>query len=146
MDKKSSIERPFEVGFFKPDPNPPGHLPVLDLIERWPVGVQARLFATLDAVASAPPYRFAGGGYFEAMHGEMQGWFEVRARSGTIHYRLFCLLDRKQVNFEVGLLAVITGASKANGRVFTDLEYRKVRDLGTVYDSKNPRQLSPLVA
>ncbi len=114
MDKKSSIERPFEVGFFKPDPNPPGHLPVLDLIERWPVG--------------------------------MQGWFEVRARSGTIHYRLFCLLDRKQVNFEVGLLAVITGASKANGRVFTDLEYRKVRDLGTVYDSKNPRQLSPLVA
>ena len=34
--------------------------------------------AALAAVASAPPKRFAGGGYWEAMGGAMTGWFEVR--------------------------------------------------------------------
>ena len=34
--------------------------------------------AVLAQVASAPPKRFAGGGYWEAMKGDMTGWFEVR--------------------------------------------------------------------
>ncbi|CCH73168.1 hypothetical protein BN11_240004 [Nostocoides australiense Ben110] len=45
--------------------------------------------AALIAVASAPPKRFAGGGYWEAMKGEMTGWFEVRVDGpGRHHYRL----------------------------------------------------------
>jgi hypothetical protein len=30
--------------------------------------------AALVAVAAAPPKRFAGGGYWEAMKGDMTGW------------------------------------------------------------------------
>jgi hypothetical protein len=33
--------------------------------------------AVLTAVAAAPPHRFSGGGYWEAMHGEMTGYCEV---------------------------------------------------------------------
>jgi hypothetical protein len=48
----------------------------------------------LTHVAAAPPKRFSGGGYWEAMHGEMTGWFEVRVDGPQRrHYRLFCLLD-----------------------------------------------------
>lgn len=43
-----------------------------------PPALRAKFTAVLTAVAAAPPYRFAGGGYWEAMHGEMSGWFEVR--------------------------------------------------------------------
>ena len=50
--------------------------------------------AVLAQVASAPPKRFAGGGYWEAMKGDMTGWFEVRVDGPRRHhYRLFCRLD-----------------------------------------------------
>ena len=45
-------------------------------------------------VAAAPPKRFAGGGYWEAMKGDMTGWFEVGVDGPRRHhYRLFCRLD-----------------------------------------------------
>jgi hypothetical protein len=37
--------------------------------------VRAKFAAIVVAVATAPPFRFAGGGYWEAMHGDMTGWF-----------------------------------------------------------------------
>jgi hypothetical protein len=39
--------------------------------------VRAKMAAVLTAVATAPPHRFSGGGYWEAMHGEMTGYYEV---------------------------------------------------------------------
>ena len=47
------------------------------------------------AVAAAPPPAFSGGGKWEAMHGEMSGFFEVRVDGPQRHhYRLFCVLER----------------------------------------------------
>ena len=43
-----------------------------------PLGVRTTIRAVIIAVAKAPPKRFAGGGYWEAMHGDMSGWYEVR--------------------------------------------------------------------
>ncbi len=43
-----------------------------------PTNVRATIFAVLDAVADAPPPRFSGGGMWEAMHGDMAGFYEVR--------------------------------------------------------------------
>jgi hypothetical protein len=40
--------------------------------------VDAQFTAVLDAVAAAPPPRFSGGGKWEAMHGTMGGWYEIR--------------------------------------------------------------------
>jgi hypothetical protein len=45
-------------------------------------------------VAAAPPKRFSGGGYREAMKDDMAVWFEVRVNGARRHhYRLFCRLD-----------------------------------------------------
>jgi hypothetical protein len=40
--------------------------------------VQATIKAVLIAVAAAPPPAFSGGGKWEAMHGDMAGYFELR--------------------------------------------------------------------
>ena len=59
-----------------------------------PTNVRATMRAALAAVASAPPKRFAGGGYWEAMKGDMTGWFGLRVDGpGRHQYRMFCLLD-----------------------------------------------------
>ena len=42
--------------------------------------IDAQFAAVLDAVAAAPPPRFSGGGKWEAMHGTMGGWYEIRRR------------------------------------------------------------------
>jgi hypothetical protein len=53
------------------------------------------MFAVLKAVSEAPPPRFSGGGYWEAMHDEMAGYYEVRVDGPKRrHYRLFCVLER----------------------------------------------------
>src|ERR1039458_5795634 len=59
-----------------------------------PTKVRATMNAVLTAVAAAPPKRYAGGGYWEAMKGDMTGWFEVRVNGPQRrHFRLYCRLD-----------------------------------------------------
>ena len=86
--------------------------------------------AVLGAVAAAPPKRFAGGGYWEAMKGEMVGWFEVRVDGpGRRHYRLFCKLDYNAEGVEKPLLVVIDGREKPFRTELAEREYRAVRKL-----------------
>ena len=50
--------------------------------EKFPDGLpgklDARFNAVLEAVRAAPPPCFSGGGHWEAMHGEMGGYYEIR--------------------------------------------------------------------
>ena len=63
-------------------------------LQSFPTSVEAKMIAVLDAVAQAPPPRFSGGGMWEAMYGEMGGYYEVRVQGpGREQFRLFCLLD-----------------------------------------------------
>jgi hypothetical protein len=55
-------------------------VPVDEFLNSCPTRVRARFLAILDAVAEAPPPQFSGGGQWEAMHGEMGGYFEARAQ------------------------------------------------------------------
>ena len=72
-----------------------GRYPARDFLERCPVA--PRMAAVLKAVAEAPPNAFAGGGYWEAMHGTMAGYYEVRVDGrDRRHYRLFCVLERTE--------------------------------------------------
>jgi hypothetical protein len=57
-------------------------VPALEFLDSCPGSIDAQFVAVLDAVATAPPPRFSGGGKWEAMHGGMGGWFEIRLRSG----------------------------------------------------------------
>lgn len=71
-----------------------GKVPAEEFLQRCPAKVEARFYAVLEAVRDAPPPRFSGGGYWEAMHGDMGGYFEIRLTGpGRRQYRLFCILD-----------------------------------------------------
>lgn len=78
-----------DVVYFKrhPDDDPhesvPGQAFLRDIC---PGNVRIRMRAVLAAVAAAPPERFAGGGHWEAMHGNMTGWFEVRCDGPKRHH------------------------------------------------------------
>jgi hypothetical protein len=53
-------------------------LPALEFLDACPGKIDAEFTAVLDAVAAAPPPQFSGGGKWEAMHGAMTGWHEIR--------------------------------------------------------------------
>lgn len=87
--------------------------PGREFLDRCPVKVRATMRAVLVAVAQAPPHKFAGGGYWEAMHGEMSGWFEVRVNGPQRHhYRLFCRIDMEAQDAKSPWLVVVSGLDK----------------------------------
>src|SRR5438093_12652120 len=104
-----------------------GDVPAVTFLENCPTKVRANLVAVLEAVREAPPPAFSGGGKWEAMHGSMGGYYEVRATGPRrTHYRLYCILDNgtEEELEERGLdgpkIAVINGLAKPNATLFTD--------------------------
>lgn len=116
--------------------------PGRDFLRACPDKVRVTMAAVLTQVAAAPPHRFAGGGYWEAMHGDMAGYHEVRVDGPRRHhYRLFCLLDTEAEGLGP-LLVVLTGADKPFGTTLGDALYDEVRRLGEQYRRRQPRSLS----
>jgi Txe/YoeB family toxin of Txe-Axe toxin-antitoxin module len=66
-------------------------VPSVGFFDGLPDKVVAEMQAVLDAVADAPPPAFSGGGKWEAMHGEMSGFYEVRVQREGRNHRLFCV-------------------------------------------------------
>lgn len=117
----------------------PGEL----FLDACPMAVEAKLEAVLSAVADAPPPSFSGGGMWEAMHGDMAGYYEVRVTGpGREHFRLFCLLDRNGPGLERPAIVVLTGMRKPNATLFSDADYTRVRALGNAYKATNPRRIA----
>lgn len=132
------------VYYAPPADEAPAHVFLYDC----PVSVRAQLLATLDAVAEAPPPQFSGGGYWEAMHGDMAGYYEVRASGPKREqFRLFCLLDNgtSEELLRRGLprpaIAVITGMRKQWRTAFGAADYKRVRAMGTAYRESYPRHI-----
>ncbi|TAK68653.1 MAG: hypothetical protein EPO13_11200 [Actinomycetota bacterium] len=116
--------------------------PGRNALRSWPISVRAKASAVLIAVATAPPKRFTGGGYWEAMKGDMRGWFEVRIDGPRRHhYRLFCLLDYEAKGQEKPLLVVIDGRDKPFRTTLSDADYAAVRSMGKEYLNRNPRSI-----
>lgn len=134
------------IVFFRrhPDDDPRQTAPGRDFLRTvCPAGVRAKFNAVLNAVAAAPPKRFAGGGAWEAMHGAMTGWFEVRKDGpGRRHYRLFCLLDYEADGYDKPLLVIVDGRDKPFRTELSSADYAAVRALGEEYRRRNPRSLS----
>jgi hypothetical protein len=132
-----SPDDPHDIAYFKrhAEDDQTEAMPGRQFIECCPDSVRVKIKTTLVAVAKAPPSKFAGGGRWEAMHGTMTGWFEVRCDGGypRKHYRVFCLLDSNPPNADAPLLVVITGMSKPLRAKFTEADYRRVRALGDEY-------------
>jgi len=126
-----------------------GKVPAEEFLDSCPAKVDARFAAVLDAVRHAPPPRFSGGGYWEAMHGDMGGYYEIRLTGpGRRQYRLFCVLDNgspeelRKRGFAQPQIAVITGMVKESGTRFTNRDYARVRKLGSEYLGQLPRRIS----
>ncbi|MEV4350647.1 hypothetical protein AB0J83_39825 [Actinoplanes sp. NPDC049596] len=133
-----------EIVYFRrhSDDDPAETVPGREFLRACPPTVRAKFNAVLVAVASAPPKRFAGGGYWEAMHGDMTGWFEVRVDGpGRQHFRLYCLLDYSAAGRVKPMLVVVTGLDKPFRTTLSDTDYKMVRELGDEYRSRNPRSL-----
>jgi hypothetical protein len=129
--------------------NEQSEVPAEDFLDDCPTKVEARFYSVLEAVRDAPPPQFSGGGYWEAMHGDMGGFYEIRLTGpGRRQYRLFCLLDNadsdglRKRGFDQPQIAVITGMVKDSGKKFSDRDYAKVRRLGDRYEKKLPRSIA----
>lgn len=147
----SRREDPHQVVFFRrhPQDDLDESIPARDFLATCPAVIRAKFSAVLMAVAGAPPFRFSGGGYWEAMHGEMTGWFEVRidgpkpgGGKGRHHYRLYCLLDYEAKDVDKSLLVVVSGMSKPLRTVLSASDYDAVRCLGDEYRARNPRSFA----
>jgi hypothetical protein len=130
------------------DPPNPADSPIA-FLDSCPITIQARFDEVLEAVRMAPPPQFSGGGFWEAMHGGMGGYYEVRLTGpGREQFRLFCILERPGDQAErdrTGLpgpvIAVIAGMRKPHRTVFGGADYRHVRDLGEAYRRTFPRKI-----
>jgi hypothetical protein len=74
---------PWAVRVFQrhPDDDPDERCPSEDFLNtECPDSVRDDLIAIIDAVAASPPPQFTGGGMWEAMHGQMSGFYEARTR------------------------------------------------------------------
>jgi hypothetical protein len=135
-----------DVVYFRrhPDDDSAEATPGRDFLNGCPTKVRATMRAVLVAVAEAPPKRYAGGGYWEAMKGDMTGWFEVRVDGPKRHhYRLYCRLDYEAKNAGVDkpLLVVIAGLDKPFRTELSAADYAGVRALGEEYLARNQRSI-----
>jgi hypothetical protein len=126
-----------------------GSVPGADFVDGCPAKIRGTILAVLDAVAAAPPPAFSGGGKWEAMHGEMGGYYEIRVTGpGREQFRLFCMLENadQRTLTARGLpgpaIVVITGMRKKTRTVFSDRDYDKVRRLGSDHSAQTPRRIA----
>lgn len=119
-----------------------GNMPTpREFFNALPAKVQAKLTSILEAVATAPPGRFAGGGYWEAMHGQIRGFYEIRTDFQKMHYRLICLLDYEAIGSSGPLLVIVAGLSKSIGTTIKPEVYADVKSACLKYLSANPRAI-----
>lgn len=137
---------PWDIIYYKA---PDGMVPALEFLDKCPAKIDAEFTAVLDAVTAAPPPRFAGGRKWEAMHGGMGGWYEIRLTGpGREQFRLFCLLENgsEQDLATRGLqrcaISVITGMRKPWRTVFSERDYERVRTLGEEHKRNYPRRIA----
>ena len=128
---------------------PDGSAPALKFLDECPGKIDAEFAAVLDAVAAAPPPQFSGGGKWEAMHGDMGGWHEIRLTGPSREqFRLFCILENAADGelLRRGLtkpaISVITGMRKPWRTKFSDADYRGVRRLGDEHKACHPRRIA----
>jgi len=126
-----------------------GSVPGADFLDSCPPKVRGTILAVLDAVAAAPPPAFSGGGKWEAMHGNMGGYYEIRVTGpGREQFRLFCLLENADTptlavrGLRGPVIAVIAGMRKKSGTIFSERDYATVRRLGRDYTAQTPRRIA----
>lgn len=121
---------PWLVHFFRRhrSDDPDRAVPAIDFLASVPAKVRAEIQAVLEAVAEAPPPAFSGGGKWEAMRGDMAGFYEVRVRGADRqNHRLFCVLERDAEDLGGSSIVAIDGLSKPVRKAARAKDYRRAR-------------------
>ncbi len=129
MVPAASSPDPWLIHFFQrhPSDDPGEPVPALDFFEGLTDKIAAEINAVLDAVAEAPPPSFAGGGKWEAMHGDMAGFYEVRVQGTGQNHRLFCLLARDAADLGGSSIVCLDGLSKPRREAAKPRDYARIR-------------------
>ena len=125
----SPAPRPWRIHFFQRAAidDTGESVPTREFLDGLPPKVAAEIHAVLEAVAEAPPPAFAGGGKWEAMHGEMKGFYEVRVQGGGMNHRLLCLLVRDADDLGGSSIVCLGGLSKPRRQKAAPQDYRRIR-------------------
>jgi Txe/YoeB family toxin of Txe-Axe toxin-antitoxin module len=118
------------------DDDPEESVPPREFIDGVDASVAAQIEAVLEAVAEAPPPSFSGGGFWEAMHGDMAGYYEVRVRHGGENHRLFCLLDRDAEDLGGSSIVCLGGLSKPVRSAAHPRDDRRIRRYGDEFRAR----------
>jgi hypothetical protein len=136
---------PWDVIYYETED---GRCPGDEFLDDCPTKVAAQFLAVLDDVAAAPPPRYSGGGRWEAMHGEMGGYYEVRAQGPKREqFRLFCVLENgtpeelARRGLSRPAIAVIAGLRKPWMTAFGDRDYARIRRMGDHHRAQFPRRI-----
>ena len=129
MVPAAGSREPWLIHFLQrhPSDDPGESVPALDFFEGLTAKIAAEINAVLDAVAEAPPPSFAGGGKWEAMHGDMAGFYEVRVQGDGRNHRLFCLLIRDAVDLGGSSIVCLGGLSKPRRQAAEARDYARIR-------------------
>lgn len=132
MSRVSPPPTPWRIHFFQRhiEDDPKRSVPALEFLISLPTKVAAEIHAVLDAVAAAPPPSFSGGGKWQAMHGDMAGFFEIRVRGGGRNHRLLCLLQRDASDLGGPSIVCISGLSKPPRSAAKHTDYAEARRFG----------------
>ncbi len=138
-------QEPWDVIYYQ---DADGRCQVDEFPDSCPTKAAAQLIAVLDDVAEAPPPRYSGGGRWEAMHGAMAGFYEVRAQGPSREqFRLLCVLENgsaeelERRGLSRPAIAVIAGLRKPWMTAFGDRDYAAVRRLGDDHRNQFPRRI-----
>ena len=115
--------------------DPQQSIPTMEFLDRLSDTTVAEFQAILDAVAEAPPPSFSGGGKWEAMSGEMSGYFEARVsghdKTGKrLNHRLLCILVRDDDQLGGSSIVCIGGLSKPPRTAANPRDYRQIKKYG----------------
>ena len=121
--------RPWRIHFFqRAAADDAGEsVPTIEFLDGLPLKVAAEINAVLDAVAEAPPPAFSGGGKWEAMRGDMAGFYEVRVQGGGMNHRLLCLLVREAGDLGGSSIVCLGGLSKPRREKADPRDYRRIK-------------------
>lgn len=134
----SNRRKTWQINFFRrhPDDDQDEACPARDFLDGLPSKAAAEIHAVLAAVADAPPPSFSGGGKWEAMRGDMAGFYEVRTQAAGQNIRLFCVLDRGDATLPGPSIVCIDGLTKPPRTAANAKDYKRIRKLGDEFAAR----------
>jgi hypothetical protein len=123
------VPEPWLIHFFQrhKDDDLACQTPTIEFLDGLRDKIAAEIQAVLEAVATAPPPSFSGGGKWEAMHDDMAGIYEVRVQGGGANHRLFCLLERNAADLGGPAIVCLGGLTKPVRSAASARDYRRIR-------------------